>query len=346
MPALTLPRGVTTVGLLLLVVVWGVPARAAGVVGNGTRRSCTEAALDAALAGGGTVTFNCGPRPFTLIVTAPKSIAVDTTLDGGSLLTLSGGLKAPIFFVLSGGTFNLSNTTLARGRFSFGGAIFSDVGATLNVTNCTFSRNRAPGPGDGGAIDNYGTLTVINSTFARNSTGGVSGAIENNGTMTVTNCSFFRNRAVVGGAIGSAGPLTITNSTFFHNSTELYGSGGAIYSAGDTVVRNTILANSRRGGNCIGSVTDGGHNLRWPPTDTSCFGTYGDPKLGFLSDNGGGVQTLRLRAGSAAIDAGDPATCAAAPVGNLDQRGFARPGLGSLTCSIGAYEFNAAPPAP
>ena len=33
---------------------------AAGVVGDGTPESCTEAALDTTLAGGGTVTFNCG----------------------------------------------------------------------------------------------------------------------------------------------------------------------------------------------------------------------------------------------------------------------------------------------
>ena len=220
------------------------------------------------------------------------------------------------------------------------------MGATLTVTDCAFYRNRAPGPGDGGAIDNYGTLTVIDSTFSHNSTGGVSGAIENNGSMTVANSTFTRNRALVGGAIASAGPATITNSTFVHNDTFFYGSGGAIYSAGDTIVRNTILANSRRGGNCVGSVTDGGHNLRWPRTDPSCFGTYGNPKLGLLADNGGVVRTLGLRPGSAAIDAGDNAACAAAPVNNLDQRGFVRPGLGSVNCSIGAYEFNASPAPP
>src|SRR5262245_4419216 len=65
--------------------------RAAGVVGTGSAASCTEAALDAALAGGGLVTFNCGPVPVTITITISKTIASNTTIDGGSLITISGG---------------------------------------------------------------------------------------------------------------------------------------------------------------------------------------------------------------------------------------------------------------
>ena len=54
-------------------------------------------------------------------------------------------------------------------------------------------------------------------------------------------------------------------------------------------------------------------------------------------------MTQALGAGSAAIDAGDNAICAAPPVNGRDQRGFGRPGAGSTNCSIGAYEYNAAP---
>jgi hypothetical protein len=55
-----------------------------------------------------------------------------------------------------------------------------------------------------------------------------------------------------------------------------------------------------------------------------------------LQDNGGPTATMALGPGSAALDAGDDATCAAAPVNNLDQRGEVRP-KGSR-CDIGALE--------
>jgi hypothetical protein len=295
------------------------------------------------LVGGGTITFNCGPKPFTITVTTPKIIVFDTDLDGGGLLTISGGRKTLIFLVI-GATVNLSKATFKWGWFSFGGAIHNDTGGKLNIDQCTFTHNRAPGPGDGGAIDNYGTLTVTNSTFAYNRTDGVSGAIENNGTMTVSNSTFYRNRALVGGAIASAGPLTITNCTFARNRTFFYGSGAALYAAGDTIVSNTIFANSWRGTNCIGSVGNGGNNLRWPREDTSCIGTFGNPRLGPLAHNGGLVRTNRLQLGSAAIGRGNSTACAATPVNNMDQRGFARPGTGATACSIGAYEYNGVPP--
>src|SRR5262249_35041947 len=69
-------------------------AQAAGVVGTGTTASCTDAALDTALAGGGLVTFDCGPAAATIDIstgTGTKTIGADTTVDGGSLITISGG---------------------------------------------------------------------------------------------------------------------------------------------------------------------------------------------------------------------------------------------------------------
>ena len=51
-----------------------IPVRASGVVGNGTPSSCTEAALNTALAGGGSVTFNCG-GPKTILLLKAKTIA-------------------------------------------------------------------------------------------------------------------------------------------------------------------------------------------------------------------------------------------------------------------------------
>src|SRR2546425_2461817 len=74
------------------------------VVGTGTSASCTEAALNACLPGGasfdGTVTFNCGGAA-TLTVTSTKTISADTTIDGGSAITISGGNTVGVFSIMS-----------------------------------------------------------------------------------------------------------------------------------------------------------------------------------------------------------------------------------------------------
>jgi hypothetical protein len=161
------------------------PTRADAVVGTGTPGSCTEAALDAALAGGGNITFNCGTSPATITVTSTKTISADTTVDGGGAITISGGNSVGVFSVNTGVNFTVQNLTIANG----------------NNTN-----------GSGGGIYNYGTLTVTNSTFSGNSGGSISNYA---GTVTVTSSTFLDNSANdVGGGIGNSGTLTVTNSTF------------------------------------------------------------------------------------------------------------------------------------
>ncbi|HEX7408024.1 MAG TPA: hypothetical protein VF515_10295 [Candidatus Binatia bacterium] len=73
------------------------PVCADAFVGTGTADSCTEAALDAALTGSGTVTFNCGASPVTITVTSQKRIAENTSrvtsilgVDKGVALAMAG----------------------------------------------------------------------------------------------------------------------------------------------------------------------------------------------------------------------------------------------------------------
>src|SRR5207247_1624251 len=86
------------------------------VVGTGTSASCTEAALDACLPGGGsfdgTVTFACGGAATITVTTSPsKTISADTTIDGGSLITISGDNAVGVFLVDGGVTFTAENLT-------------------------------------------------------------------------------------------------------------------------------------------------------------------------------------------------------------------------------------------
>jgi hypothetical protein len=277
----------------------------------------------------------------------------NSTFSGNSAGSGAGGIYS------GAGTLTVTNSTFSSNS---GGGITND-GSTLTVTNSTFSGNSG-GPG----IHNYRTGMVTNSTFSGNGGGGIQNVGEVS-TLTVTNSTFSGNSAGYGGGIynNDGSTLTVTNSTFSGNSAPT-GNGGGIYSGGGKLtVTNTIVANSTSGGNCAGGVTDGGYNIDDGTTcgftGTGCTTTSGtsfcntNPVLDptGLQNNGGPTQTIALCTGpgapsagcagtSPAINAGNESICSTttgtAPVDNLDQRGFVRPGSGATNCSIGAYEAN------
>src|SRR5262245_20073709 len=108
-------RACLSIGFALLVpmilLMLGVQAiKAAGNVTN-----CTNGRLDAALAGGGLVTFNCG-GPATIVVSTTKTIALNTTIDGtngGNALTLTALSGIRLFDVYSPATLTLTHLTVA-----------------------------------------------------------------------------------------------------------------------------------------------------------------------------------------------------------------------------------------
>ena len=99
-----------TLAVLLVAAAWSPrPVRADAVVGTGTAGGCTEAALDAALAAGGNITFNCGSGPVTITVTSEKTITADTSIDGGGVITISGGGTTRVMMVNHGTALALVN---------------------------------------------------------------------------------------------------------------------------------------------------------------------------------------------------------------------------------------------
>ena len=228
---------------------------AGSVVGDGTPSSCTEAALGTALAAGGSITFNCGPSPVTITVTARKTVGVDTILDGGGLITLSGGSSVGVLMVAAGISATIENLGISdasddRGE---GGAIVNWGGA-LTASNITVAASHTQYLG-GGILNNYGTLTVSNSTFTGNSAESAGGAITNYwGTATVSGSVFSGNYNSPGGGGGggilSYGTLTVAASTFSGNTSDNVA--GAIYSVGRLVVASsTFSANSGEEGGAI-----------------------------------------------------------------------------------------------
>ena len=265
-----IPIGMATLALATLA---GSPAaRAAGVVGNGTAASCTDDALNAALADGGPVTFDCGPDVVTIDVspgaggTGTKTISHDTTIDGAGMITISGGHSVLVFSVTAGVTFAVQNLTIADGNgggSGYGGGI-SSRGGRLIVSNSTFSRNTTGHGGYGGGISSRdgATLTVSNSTFSDNTAPeGIGGGISNqwSAPLVVRNSTFSGNSAYRGGGIffrdtANGATLTVSNSTFFGNRADGDRGGGILifpHATGALTVSNcTFFGNS--------AVTSGG----------------------------------------------------------------------------------------
>lgn len=150
--------------------------------------------------------------------------------------------------------------------------------------------------------------------------------------------------------------LSIYNSTIVGNNAAVGCGAGAIFAVGTVTLANTIVANNTSGGgcrlNCNGTVVSGPDSI----SDNGDCGatitqkTFAQINLGALT---GSPAYFPLNPGSAAIDAGSNAICAAAPVNNTSQNGIVRPtdgnGDGIATCDVGSFEAAAvvvAPPPP
>jgi predicted outer membrane repeat protein len=167
-----------------------VSVLAASTVGTGTPGSCTEAALNTALAdalaSGGTITFNCGASPHTITLTSTKLINKSITIDGGGLITLSGGGTTTLLEIRGFNTLlTLKNLTLADGfgdssasnpcsGNACGGAVRGQYRASLTVINCIFKNNQTAGSttsfdfGGGAIFLHTGMFISQNSQFLNN----------------------------------------------------------------------------------------------------------------------------------------------------------------------------------
>jgi hypothetical protein len=216
----------------------------------------------------------------------------------------------------------------------------------LSVDASTFSSNGST-DADGGALFNFGTVTLTASTLSSNGgPGAYGGAVRNDGLLTVQQCTFAGNRADLGGALYNVGTMILSSSTLSLNTS--VGGGGGIENIGSLLARNTIVAGNTistgSGRDLNGMLTSQGHNLF-----SSSAGGRGfvasdllnvNPLLAPLRSNGGPTQTMALLPGSAAIAAGDPMDVPA-----YDQRGPGYPRILGGLIDIGAYEVQPGPAA-
>src|SRR5579863_7508214 len=256
------------------------------VIGAGTPAGCTSAAVVQAVAEGGIITFDCGPKPVTITMTTTAKV-VNTShqvvLDGGGKVTLSGGDSTRILYmntcdaaqtyttsecweqqwpqlVVQNLTFtDAYSATQQSTTASYGGGAIFDEGGQLKVVNSVFSGDRcyATGPDlGGGAIRATGMdmsipVYIVNDTFTGNSCSNgaaLSGLFAN---YAVYNSLMTDNKAIGSGANPAK------------SGTPGGGSGGAIYTDGagyNLLVDGTAMSGNtaNEGGGAIFFVVNSG----------------------------------------------------------------------------------------
>ncbi len=258
------------------------------VIGDGSPSSCTSAAVVEAVAKGGVITFDCGPRPVQINMQETARVFNNTgpkiVIDGGQKVTLSGMNQRRILYMNTCDSNQVFTTPMCQNQdhpqltvqnirfidgnskseteFDGGGAIWVR-GGRFKMVNTVFENNVCAdtGPDVGGAaarvFSQYQGLPVyvVNSVFG--------GSAE-----TGNSCSN-------GGGLSSIGvSFSIYNSLFSHNAAIGIGanpvrppgapgggSGGAIYNDGNEfdlrICGSTITDNtSREGGSAIFFVSN------------------------------------------------------------------------------------------
>jgi autotransporter-associated beta strand protein len=244
--------------------------------------------------------------------------------------------------ILNAGTLNVTDSTFNSNSGVVGGAIDNISGATATLINCTISGNQATSAsGTGGGVANAGTIAMLNTLVAQNTSAGsdpdVVGAFTSSGHNLIGNAtgSAGLTDGSNGDQVGSAAPFTGNLTSGLATIENISSTAGLV--VGQLI---TDTAGAIPSGTVIAVL--GTHSLTLSQAaassqtgDTFLSAVYAN--LGPLQNNGGGIQTMALLPTSSGIDAGantDPVLT----VPTVDQRGVSRSQAG--TVDIGAVEAN------
>jgi hypothetical protein len=229
------------------------------VVGTGTPASCTGEAFVEAVAGGGVITFDCGPDPVIVTVSRTAKVFNGTgpriVIDGGGKVTLSGAGATRILYMNTCDPAQVWTTSHCQDQDH----------PQLTVQNITFVDGNAKGlsPDGGGAIFvRGGRFKLVSARFFHNvcddagpdaGGGAVRVLSQYQGLpVYVVGSTFGGSTALAnvcsnGGGLSSIGvSYTVLNSVFADNAaigwganparagTPGGGSGGGIYNDGNT----------------------------------------------------------------------------------------------------------------
>lgn len=170
--------------------------------------------------------------------------------NGGSPISVRENCK----LIVNGGEFKNNESQYNR---TGGGVIFNEEGAETIINGGNFEGNKAAGYG--GAIINYGKLTVNKGTFKGNeaSNGGAICSLADNNVLIVNGGIFENNKitGTLGGAIVADNKVSIENANFVGNtSVKVKGKGGAIFvrnSNNASIKNNTFNNNTAKFGGAL-----------------------------------------------------------------------------------------------
>lgn len=255
----------------------------------------------------------------TLTATAPAVSDNRAGRHGGAFANLAGGVLGVSAAALSNnsagntdplggggvihnaGTCTMTHVTLHHNTGPEGGAVLNAAGAILDLSNSTLAANEST-VGRGGAISNYGTLSLVHSTVAANS----------------STSQFFNSSA---GGIATTGDLHLENTIVAANTADNYAD-----------ISGPLT--TRAGANFIGDAIGVGWSQ--PPGPDILLGA---PQLAPLGDYGGGMPTMPPLFGSPVIDSALP-TPATPPLAQRGTpRPLEGDGDGIPEADIGSVEF-------
>ena len=306
----------------------------------------------------------------------------NTTVTGNSAVsggtdTLGGGIYNSGTMTINTSTISSNSALTGSGTSLQGGGIYNANGATMSIDRSTISANSATSasePSEGGGIDNYGTLTITNSTINGNTaaSGGVylsqGGGLNNAGTLKISNSTVTGNTssssssyARGGGLFNNGTTMVVTSATVVGNTVSgsidqgsgIFTTGGTVDLAGDLFAGQS---STPAGGECatIGGLavfTDLGYNVS---DDASCgflsnsgsvSSASSAENLGSFANNGGPTFSIEPLSGNAAVGVIPQSTTVTANGANVtlcpttDQRGTAS--ASGAPCSSGSVQFAA-----
>ena len=209
-------------------------------------------------------------------ITVDKSVnfvgSSDTTFDGQNrnyLFTVTDNVKVTFKDIKF-----INFYKVPRDTENVYGSVMDIKGAHVTIENCTFADNivnhNAKSAVYGGAISNFGDLTITDSKFLNNTVNSAQGlnsaggAIYNRGKLTIKNSSIMNSKSGIfsyGAAIANYDELTVEDSVIANSHISSESRGSAIYNAGRMTLTNSVIKNNLIEKTGIGQIFGAVYNV-------------------------------------------------------------------------------------